>query len=57
MDSYIENEVEKYVKKDKNSYAYWGRAGYFWKHFKHMDLNKIFDYKQKILDKKGNSNE
>ena len=53
IDSYMNNEVKKYLKRDKNSYAYWGRAGYFWKYFKHMDLEKILNYKTEILDRKG----
>ena len=52
MDSYMENEVLKYLKKDKQSFAYWGRAGYFWKHFKHMDLDKVYEFKHKLLKKK-----
>ena len=51
LDSYITNEVDKYISKDKMSYAYWGRAGYFWRHFKKMDLEKIYQHKEKILGK------
>ena len=51
LDSYIYNEVDKYLAKDKNSYAFWGRAGYFWKHFKKMDLEKVYDFKKQILGK------
>ena len=57
IDSYMENEVEKYVKKDKNAYAYWGRAGYFWKHFKHLNLEEIYKHKHKLFAKLGEKNE
>ena len=53
----MENEVLKYLKKDKQSFAYWGRAGYFWKHFKHMDLDKVYEFKHKLLKKKEKTNE
>ena len=49
LDSYIGGEVRSYVEKDKNNYAYWGRAGYFWKHFKSMDLDRILEHKREIF--------
>lgn len=49
MDSYINRRVRCYLDKDCNSYAYWGRAGYFWKYFPSMRLDKIIEYKQSIL--------
>lgn len=49
VDSYMSGEVRAYVQKDKNNYAYWGRAGYFWKYFATMDLDKILAYKQRLL--------
>ena len=49
MDSYIGGEVRSYVERDKNNYAYWGRAGYFWKYFSSMDLDRILEYKREIL--------
>ena len=49
LDSYIGGEVRKYVMKDKNNYAFWGRAGFFWRHFKSMDLDVILSEKEKIL--------
>ena len=51
LDSYINNEVEKYVRKDKNNFAIWGRAGSFWKHFRGMDLDEVLRCKQALLDK------
>lgn len=48
MDSYISCEVKRFVDKNKNSYAYWGRAGYFWKYFKKMDLNEILRLKKEL---------
>ena len=55
IDSYMENEVEKYLKKSKDSYAYWGRAGYFWPHFKKINLENVLFYKAKLFHKKGES--
>ena len=52
IDSYINNEVSQYVKKNKDAYAYWGRAGYFWKHYKKMDLEKIYEHKRKLFNRK-----
>lgn len=49
MDSYINNEVERYVKKSKNSYAYWGRAGFFWKYFRKLNLDSVERIKKEIL--------
>lgn len=51
MDSYITGRVDDYVRADKNNYAFWGRAGYFWKYFPKMDLDKIRQYKEQILQK------
>lgn len=51
LDSYITGRVDDYVRADKNNYAFWGRAGYFWKHFSKMDLQKIRQYKEQILHK------
>lgn len=48
MDSYILREVARYVDKDANCYAYWGRAGYFWKYFKKMNLNEILRLKKQL---------
>ena len=52
MDSYITGEIREYVKRDKNNYAYWGRAGFFWKYFKTMDLDKVLEYKKELLSSK-----
>ena len=49
IDSYVNCRVRDFVKADKNNFALWGRAGYFWKYFRNMDLDRIIDYKQKIL--------
>ena len=49
LDSYLNNEVEKYVRADKNNYAIWGRAGYFWKHYGRMDLDAILRIKEELL--------
>ena len=49
LDSYIGGEVKKYVERDKKNYALWGRAGYFWKHFGDMDIDRILEYKKEIL--------
>ena len=49
MDSYINRQVRCYLAKDCKSYAYWGRAGFFWKYFSTMDLDKIVEYKHEIL--------
>jgi len=49
MDSYINCEVMSYIEKDPQSYAFWGRAGYFWKYFRKMDVNKILAYKDELL--------
>ena len=49
LDSYIGGEVKAYVQKDKSNFAFWGRAGYFWKHFGNMDIDRIFEYKKEIL--------
>ncbi len=49
MDSYIHDRVEPYVQADKNNFAYWGRAGYFWKCYHKMDLETIRSYKRQIL--------
>lgn len=51
MDSYITGRVDDYVHADKNNYAFWGRAGYFWKYYSTMDLRKIRKYKEEILHK------
>lgn len=50
MDSYIYGNVRSYLAKDTDSYAYWGRAGYFWKYFATMDLEEIVRYKRDILN-------
>lgn len=52
LDSYITGEIRSYLKKDKNNYAYWGRAGYFWKFFNSMDLDRILEYKKEIFGKR-----
>lgn len=57
MDSYINCQVKRYVNKNKNCYAYWGRAGYFWKYFKKMKVEDIFEIKRDILSLKGNDDE
>ena len=49
LDSYVNGNVKKYLAKDKNNFAIWGRAGFFWKHFKTMDINKIVEFKKQIL--------
>lgn len=49
MDSYINNEVAYYVGKSKNSYAYWGRAGFFWKYFRKFNLDSVEKIKKEIL--------
>ena len=49
MDSYINCEVLSYIKKSPESYAFWGRAGYFWKYFRKMDAEKIIAYKKELL--------
>ena len=49
MDSFITGSVRSYLEKDKNAYAYWGRAGFFWKYFPNLDLEKIIEYKKEIL--------
>lgn len=49
LDSYLNCEVRKYVAKSRLNYAFWGRAGYFWKYFGKLDLEKIIAYKQQIL--------
>lgn len=51
MDSYITGRVREYVLRDKRNYAYWGRAGYFWKYFSKMDIDKIYEYKSEIFHK------
>ena len=51
MDSYITGRVDDYIREDKNNYAFWGRAGYFWKYYPTMDLEKIRQYKEQILHK------
>lgn len=51
MDSYITGRVDDYVRADKNNYAFWGRAGYFWKYFPKMDLQTIRRHKEEILHK------
>ena len=53
MDSYINSVVRPYVEKSPKCYAYWGRAGYFWKHFKRLDLDKILEYKKELYKKHG----
>ena len=57
IDSYMTNEVLKYLKISKNSYAYWGRAGYFWPHFKKINLEKVLSYKEELFRKKVKNNE
>lgn len=54
MDSYINNEVAYYVGKNKNSYAYWGRAGFFWKYFRKLNLDSVEKIKREILSGKKN---
>lgn len=49
LDSYIGGEVRSYVERDRNNYAYWGRAGYFWPYFGSMDLDRILEYKYELL--------
>ena len=49
MRSYLDNEVRPYLLQDPKSYAYWGRAGYFWKYFSSMRLEEIVAWKEKIL--------
>ena len=49
MDSYMHNEVLKYILSDRNNLAIWGRAGYFWKHYPSMDVDAIFRHKEEIL--------
>lgn len=49
LDSYIGGEVRAYVEKSRKNYAYWGRAGYFWRCFGKMDLDKILEYKKELL--------
>lgn len=53
MDSYMHNEVLRYVKEDKNNLALWGRAGYFWKYYKQMDIDRVIKYKEEILERRG----
>ena len=57
IDSYMTNEVLKYLKISKNSYAYWGRAGYFWPHFKRINFEKVLFYKEELFRKKVKNNE
>ena len=49
LDSYINGDVKKFLKKDKNNFAIWGRAGFFWKYYHKMDLDKIVEFKKEIL--------
>lgn len=49
MDSYMRGEILPYLETDCNAYAYWGRAGFFWKYFSKMDFAKIVKYKEEIL--------
>lgn len=49
LESYTSGDVRRFVKKDKNNFAIWGRVGYFWKYFRSMDLERIIAYKQEIL--------
>lgn len=49
MDSFISNSVKPYLEKDKNAYAYWGRAGFFWKYFPSLDLNEVLKYKREMF--------
>ena len=49
LESYTSGDVRRFVQKDKNNLAIWGRVGYFWKYFKTMDLERVIDYKQEIL--------
>lgn len=51
MDSFLTGRVDDYVKADKNNYAIWGRAGFFWKYFKTMELETIRRHKEEILKK------
>lgn len=51
MDSYITGRVDDYIRADHDNYAFWGRAGYFWKYFPKLDLQKIREYKEQILQK------
>ena len=56
LDSYIGGEVRKYVEADRNNYAFWGRAGFFWKYFRTLDLDRVLEYKAEILSKKRDKN-
>lgn len=56
LDSYIGGEIRKYVNSDKNNYALWGRAGFFWKYFKTFDLDRILEYKTQILSNLKSNN-
>ena len=49
LESYIGGGVREYVRANKNNYAYWGRAGYFWKYFDKMDIDKIYEYKRELF--------
>lgn len=51
LDSYMGGEVDAYVRKGCNNFALWGRAGFFWKHYRHMDLDLIWEHKAAILKK------
>jgi len=54
MDSFINCEMLKYIEKSSIAYAYWGRAGYFWKYYKAFDFNEIKRLKEEILHRKFN---
>lgn len=49
LDSYLHNEVRRYVEADPNSYALWGRVGYFREYFPTLRLEDVIAEKQKIL--------
>jgi len=51
MDSYMNCEIMPYIEKSPKNYALWGRAGYFWRYFGKMDVNKILAYKEELLYK------
>jgi hypothetical protein len=51
LDSYLHDKVDEYVAQDKDNYAIWGRAGFFWKHYAKMDLEAVKAHKTAILSR------